>query len=131
MEELDKSMYYNASPSTLEAARILRKNMTRHEGLLWNKIKGKKICGVRFRRQHPIDLFIADFYCHEARLVIEIDGEIHNQQAEYDNSRSAEIEKFGLKVIRFKNIEVENSIEAVIKVIENTVFDQISKKQLV
>jgi very-short-patch-repair endonuclease len=73
MEELDKGMYFNAKPDILEAARILRKNMTFSEKLLWDELKGKKICGLRFRRQHPIDIFIADFYCHEVRLVVEID----------------------------------------------------------
>jgi very-short-patch-repair endonuclease len=55
MEELEKSMYYGAKPVTMEAARILRENMTFHEKLLWGKLKLKQICGVRFRRQHPID----------------------------------------------------------------------------
>ena len=89
MEELEKSMYYGAKPGTLEAARLLRENMTYPEKLLWEKLKGKQICGLRFRRQHPIDLFIADFYCHEARLVVEVDGEIHKQKKEYDDGRSA------------------------------------------
>ena len=77
------------------------------------KLKKKQICGLRFRRQHPIDIFIVDFYCHAARLVVEIDGEIHNQQEEYDNGRSAEMEKFGIRVIRLTNKEVEENIEAV------------------
>jgi very-short-patch-repair endonuclease len=121
MEELEKSMYFKAKPDILEAARILRKNMTIPEKLLWEKLKGKQICGVRFRRQHPIDIFIADFYCHEVRLVVEIDGEIHNQQEEYDDGRSAEMEKFGIKIIRFRNFDVENDIEKVVTEIKSTV----------
>jgi very-short-patch-repair endonuclease len=89
MEEIKKSMYYGAKPETFEAARILRENMTLFEKLLWERLKLKQICGVRFRRQHPIDFFIADFYCHEARLVVEIDGEMHNYQREHDDGRSA------------------------------------------
>ncbi len=88
--------------------------MTESEELLWEKLKGKKILGLRFRRQHPIEKFIADFYCHKARLVIEVDGEIHNYQREYDDGREAEIEKYDLKVIRFKNDEVINEIDNVI-----------------
>ena len=79
MVEIEKSMYFGAKPITFEAARILRKNMTFHEKLLWEKLKLKQICGKRFRRQHPIDFFIVDFYCHEARLVVEIDGEIQKK----------------------------------------------------
>ncbi len=119
MEEIEKSMYYGAKPEIFEAAKILRKNMTLHEKLLWEKLKLKQICGVRFRRQHPIDFFIADFYCHEARLVVEVDGEIHNQKIEYDEGRSAEMDRYFIKVIRFTNSEVENNIELVFKKIED------------
>jgi very-short-patch-repair endonuclease len=121
MEEIEKSMYYGAKPETFEAARFLRENMTHYEKLLWEKLKLKQICGVRFRRQHPIDFFIADFYCHEARLVVEIDGEIHNYQREHDDGRSAEMERYYIKVIRFTNSEVECKIEDVVKRIENEV----------
>ena len=121
MEELEKTMYFKAKPDTLEAARILRKNMTYYEKLLWERLNGKQICGLRFRRQHPIDIFIVDFYCHEIRLVVEIDGEIHNQQEEYDDGRSAEMGKFGIEVIRFTNKEVEENIEDVINQIEKIV----------
>ena len=115
MEELEKSMYYGAKTSTFEAARILRGNMTFYEKLLWERLKLKQICGLRFRRQHPIDFFIADFYCHEAKLVVEIDGEIHYQHKEYDDGRSAEMERYSIKVIRFTNYEVENKIDFVVK----------------
>ncbi|MEI6048807.1 MAG: endonuclease domain-containing protein [Bacteroidota bacterium] len=125
MKELEKSMYYGANSETLSVAKILRKNMTMCEKLLWERLKLKQINGLRFRRQHPIDFFIADFYCHEVRLVIEIDGEIHNQQREYDDGRSAEMEKYSIKVIRFTNSEVENNIEEVIKNIENEIKSRI------
>jgi very-short-patch-repair endonuclease len=93
--------------------------MTYAEKLLWEKLKGKQICDIRFRRQHPIEYYIADFYCHKARLVIELDGKIHENQAEYDDGRSAEIEKYGIKVIRFTNEQVESEIDNVIsKIIE-------------
>lgn len=125
MEELEKSMYYGALPETFSAAKILRDNMTTCEKLLWEKLKLKQVCGLRFRRQHPIVFFIADFYCHEARLVIEIDGDIHIQQREYDDGRSAEMEKYFIKVIRFTNSEVENNIDYVIKKIEDEVKSRI------
>jgi very-short-patch-repair endonuclease len=92
---------------------------------LWERIKQKQICGVRFRRQHPIDFFIVDFYCHEARLVVEVDGEIHTQQKESDDGRTAEMEKYLIKVIRFQNSEVENDIENVIYKIKDEVEKRI------
>jgi len=119
-------MYYGAKPVTFEAARILRENMTQYEKLLWDRLKQKQVCGLRFRRQHPIDFFIADFYCHEVRLVVEIDGEIHNDQKEYDDGRSAEMERYLIKVIRFTNSEVEKQLDDVVKRIENEVISRIS-----
>ena len=112
-------MYYGAKPVTLEAAKILRENMTIYENLLWKRLKQKQVARLRFRRQHPVDFFIADFYCHEARLVVEIDGEIHNYQRERDDGRSAEMEKYFIKVIRFINSEVKKNIDDVINRIES------------
>jgi very-short-patch-repair endonuclease len=125
MQELDKTMYFKAKPVTMETARILRGNMTYHEKLHWERLKGKQICGHRFRRQHPIDFFIADFYCHEVKLVVEIDGEIHDQQREYDDGRAAEMEKYGIRVIRFTNREVEEHMENVINKIKTIVNERI------
>ena len=76
----NRNMFYGADAVTLRAAGILRKNMTLAELILWKKLKDKKIFKSKFRRQHPIDIFIVDFYCHEYKLVIEIDGEIHNNE---------------------------------------------------
>jgi imidazole glycerol-phosphate synthase subunit HisF len=125
MKELDKNMYFGAKPVTNETARLLRNNMTHHENLLWDKLNGKKICGVRFRRQHPIMFFIADFYCHEAKLVVEVDGDIHNDKTDYDDGRSAEMEKFGILVLRVKNAEVENNIEEVVCKIKTIVKERL------
>jgi very-short-patch-repair endonuclease len=125
MKELDKNMCFGAKHDVMELAKMLRNTMTYHENLLWEKLKGKQICGLRFRRQHPISFFIVDFYCHEARLVIEVDGEIHVDKIDYDDGRSAEMEKFGIKVIRFTNLEVENIIEKVIRRIEAIVNERI------
>jgi very-short-patch-repair endonuclease len=125
MRELDKGMYFRAKASTMETASLLRKHMTYTEEVLWERLKGKQISGYRFRRQHPINIFIVDFYCHEARLVVEIDGDIHRFKAEYDDGREAEIEKFGIKVIRFTNKEVESNIEYVIERINLFVLNRI------
>ena len=125
MEELEKAMYYGAKPEIIEKARILRRNMTNHEKILWERLNNKQICNIRFRRQHPIDLFISDFYCHAARLVVEIDGEIHLRQKEYDEGRSAEMDKYYIKVIRFTNKQIETEIEDIINKITNEVKSRI------
>jgi len=131
MEELDKLMYYGVKPPIFERANVLRNKMTPAEQLLWERVKGKKICGVRFRRQHPNDIFIVDFYCHAALLVIEIDGKIHLQQKEYDEGRTAEIKKFDIEVIRFTNHEVESDIERVIEIISIKVEHRLKDKLLI
>ena len=125
MKELDKNMYFGAKAVTIETAKLLRNNMTYYENLLWESLKGKQICGVRFRRQHPIMFFIADFYCHEAKLVVEVDGEIHADKADYDDGRSAEMEKFGILVLRFTNDEVEVALEKVINRIKTVVNERL------
>jgi very-short-patch-repair endonuclease len=112
-----RTMFYNASPEIFRRAEELRNNMTETEQVLWEKIQKSQL-GVRFKAQHPIERFIADFYCHKAKLVIEIDGKIHDFQKEYDSGREAELEKYGLKIIRFTNDEVLNNIDWVIEKIK-------------
>ena len=69
--------FYGASPEIFRIASELRKNMTDAEKLVWEKVRKKQILGLRFRRQHPIDKYVVDFYCHSTRLVVEIDGGVH------------------------------------------------------
>lgn len=109
-------MFYGANSITIRTAAILRKNMTLSEILLWKKLRDRKIFNTKFRKQHPIGMFIVDFYCHEYKLVIEVDGEVHNdkESGEYDLGRSAELNKFGIKVIRFTNDDVIYNIDSVI-----------------
>nr|MCU4177914.1 endonuclease domain-containing protein [Marinilabiliaceae bacterium N1Y90] len=92
------NLYYGASQEIKSRAKLLRKDITLPEKLLWNKLRDRQLAGLKFRRQHPIDLFIADFYCHEKRLVVEVDGEIHEYQKEYDEGRTAELERLGITV---------------------------------
>lgn len=86
--------------------------MTPAEKTVWELLKSNNLLGLRFKPQHPINIFIADFYCHQLKLVIEIDGGIHKSvdQKEYDIGREAELDHWGIKVIRFTNEEVENNI---------------------
>ena len=114
--QYQENLNYGASPDIIEKARNLRKRMTEAEEILWSKLRNKQLEGFKFRRQHPIWIFIADFYCHEVKLVVELDGGIHqkNEAKEYDTNRTAEIEKFEIKVIRFKNEEVLQSLNQVL-----------------
>ena len=119
-------MFYGAQPIIFELAKQLRDRQTEAEIYLWDHLKFLNIPNIRIKRQHPVLYFIADFYCHEARLVVEIDGEIHEQQKEYDDGRSAEMERYHIKVIRFTNSEIVNNMEEVIKVIHNETSSRIS-----
>lgn len=112
-------MFFGASPKLFEKAKELRNNMTPAEKIMWEKLNRKQLMGYKFRRQHPIDSFIADFYCHAAKLVIEVDGKIHesSEQKEHDSGRDFQLKELGLNILRFSNEEVINDIEKVLKVI--------------
>ena len=114
---VERSMFYNAPATIFENARLLRRNMTEAEKLLWKRLRKKQL-GVRFKAQHPIERFIADFYCHSARLVVELDGETHKYQKEYDIGREGDMEKYDITVIRFKNHEVLEDIEKIVEKIQ-------------
>ena len=109
-------MWKGASPKIFGNAKALRDKMTPSEKLLWEELRGKKFMGLKFRRQHPVLVYIADFYCHSLKLIIEIDGGYHLGflQMEKDLERTKDLEFNGLKVIRFTNDEVENDIQKVL-----------------
>jgi very-short-patch-repair endonuclease len=119
-KSIERDMYYGAKPELFRLAERMRKKPTEAEKVLWKSLKGFRREGFIFRRQHPIEFFIADFYCHKIKLVIEVDGGIHliDERLEYDDRRSGEIERFGIKVIRFKNEEVIYNVESVIHEVE-------------
>jgi len=98
-----------------ERAKELRKEATSAERILWERLRGKQLSGFKFRRQAPLGSVIADFYCAKAKLIIEIDGDIHDLQVEEDQQRTREIESFGYRVIRFKNGTVISDTESVLK----------------
>ena len=95
--------------------------MTDAEKVLWSRIRNRKVNGMYFRRQHPYGIYILDFFCFEANLVIEVDGPIHLSRHEYDIERSDYLKSSGLKVIRFTNTQIENKIELVLKKIQKAV----------
>jgi very-short-patch-repair endonuclease len=102
------------SSTMIQIADQLRRNMTAEEKILWQHLRANRLGGFHFRRQQIIDRYVADFYCHAAALVVEIDGEIHNQQIEQDADREAKLTARGLMVMRFKNQEVRNNLDDVL-----------------
>ena len=114
---IERNMFYGASKRIFLRASELRRNMTMPEKLLWEELKNKGSMNIRFKRQHPVDIFVLDFYCHKYKLAIEIDGEIHNNEdvRRYDDGRSHDIEKLGIRILRFTNKEVIENIDLVKK----------------
>ena len=84
---------------------------------MWELLRNKKLNGLKFRRQHPLSNYIADFYCHEKKLVIELDGAIHDtkENMDYDKVRTLHLNEEGIIVVRFRNEEVMNEVEVVLK----------------
>jgi very-short-patch-repair endonuclease len=104
-----------------EAAKQLRKTLTPTEQKLWQELRGGKLAGLKFRRQHPVGNFILDFYCPAYKLVIEVDGEVHQNQTDYDSARTAQLENHGYKVLRFPDEAVIHHLETVLsKILQAT-----------
>jgi very-short-patch-repair endonuclease len=99
------------------AAQKLRQAMTPAEQILWDALRERKLNGLRFRAQHPIGQFILDFYCPSCRLVVELDGEVHDRQADQDTARTAQLEAHGCRVVRFANQEIFDNLPAVLTMI--------------
>jgi len=119
------------NPKLKQLSQELRKNMTDAERMLWSKIRMKQLRGLMFSRQKPLGEYIADFYCHEALLVIELDGAIHDQkeQRERDIRREAALKDHRLKVLRFKNEEVLQRPAEVLAKIEATLRQALASRE--
>ena len=102
------------SPQKRDLAKRLRTDMTPAEARLWGRLRRSQLGGVHFRRQQIIDGFVADFYCHSAGLIVEVDGGVHAEQEDYDQMRDAVISARGLSVVRFTNDQVLSEIEGVL-----------------
>ena len=113
-------MYYGAKPSIFKLAKELRKTQTEAEKILWSKLNKNQILGLQFRRQHPIDKFIADFFCPKIKLIIEIDGSIHDipEHHNHDLGRTDILNDFGITVVRFSNEQIINKIDYTVNQIE-------------
>ena len=125
----DDGMWKGAPSDSFSKAQFLRRNETKAEKLLWEKLRNNQLEGLKFRRQHPVNIYIADFYCHKFKLIIELDGDYHNQeeQKQKDEVRTEVLRLNDLNIIRFKNEEVEQDINQVLTTIKNKI-EQLKEK---
>jgi len=103
----------------------MRKNQTQSEEMLWAALRGRKLAGLKFHRQHVLGALIADLYCAAAKLVVEVDGDIHEYQANYDATRTRRLEDYGYQVIRFRNEMVLNDLGNVLEQVKVVAFARI------
>ena len=101
------------SKEMIARARQLRHGGTIPERILWGLLRGGRLAGLKFRRQHPIGPFVVDFHCHQSRLVVELDGMSHDSRADEDRKRTEYLERLGLRVFRVTNDELLDDSEAV------------------
>jgi len=117
---MSRRKIYPYNPNLKELAKKLRNNSTLSEVLLWNQLKNGKMQGYDFHRQKPILNYILDFFCHELELAIEIDGDSHGGEKAHkkDAARQQEIEKLGIRFLRFEDSDVKRNMAGVLRVIE-------------
>ncbi|MEI6233755.1 MAG: DUF559 domain-containing protein [Planctomycetota bacterium] len=108
------------SMTLLEKARALRKSMTPTEKILWARLRGKRYAGLKFKRQQFIGRYIVDFYCAEALVAVELDGDSHVGRERYDTQRDAWLKSEGLRIVRVWDNEIYTNLEGVLELIFNT-----------
>jgi very-short-patch-repair endonuclease len=122
-KKYNDNLHKGAIGKLYQYGRELLQSSTKVEKILWEYLRNRNLDGLKFRRQHPIDKFIADFYCHEKKLVVELDGAVHDDKmnAQYDEARTYELKGSGITVIRFRNSKVENNISFVLDEIRKAI----------
>ncbi len=105
-------------------ARQMRQDPTSAEDLLWQRLRGRQLAGLKFNRQFLIDRFIVDFYCASAALIVEVDGEVHQQQIEADQEREHILMALGFRVIRFTNDQVLEQTDQVLEQILQPIYEK-------
>jgi very-short-patch-repair endonuclease len=110
-------LHAGAEPLQFKYARQLRREMTEAEKVLWEHLRARRFLNLKFRRQHPILEFIADFYCHKLKLIVEADGKYHEEDdaTYYDSERTKDLKRYGYFVIRFSNEEILNEMDNVLE----------------
>ena len=124
----ENGMFAGAHPLVFQLAKDLRRNMTHAEKILWMHLK-EGVHGLKFRRQHPIGIYVADFYCHKIKLIIEADGNIHEigNNPACDKEREKSLNEKGYKMIRFKNYQIEKDLKTVLDQISSTTEIELRK----
>lgn len=116
---MTRSLEQKVSKKTRQQARALRRRQTSAENVLWRALRNRQLAGLKFRRQHPLGEYIVDFYCHDHRLVVEVDGDSHVYKKAYDLRRSRRLTKDGNRILRFTNHEITNQLNSVLEEIMN------------
>jgi very-short-patch-repair endonuclease len=106
------------NPELMRRALDLRKHMTPEERVIWQELRGNRL-GAHFRRQQVLAPYIVDFYCHAARLVVELDGSPHREQQGYDRMRDEYFRRCGIRVLRVSNVSVRNELASVVAAIRS------------
>ena len=122
-DSYNDNLHKEAIGKLYQYGRELRKESTKAEKLLWAELRNRKLNGLKFRRQHPLDKFIVDFYCNEKKLVVELDGSVHEEKInkDYDEARTAMLAGLNVIVLRFQNEEVINNLKDVLNKIREVV----------
>ena len=116
-ESYNDNLHKEAIGKLYQYGKELRQESTEAEKLLWTELRNRKLNGLKFRRQHALDKFIVDFYCNEIKLVVELDGGVHDEKInkDYDEARTAMLRGLDIYTLRFRNDEVINNIENVLQ----------------
>lgn len=120
-ESYNDNLHKDAIGKLYQYGRELRQESTEAEKILWAELRNRKLNGLKFRRQHPLDKVIVDFYCNERKIVVELDGSVHDEKInkDYDEARTAMLAGLNIIVLRFQNDEVVNTIEDVLNKIRD------------
>ena len=128
MTENPKSHWFHSQPELWEKlkplAREMRQTPTPAEDALWQRLRNRRVKNAKFRRQYGIERFVVDFVCVDTKLIIEVDGEIHDSQQELDEIRQAYLEALGFHVLRFRNEQILTEIEGVVTEIAEALAEQ-------
>ncbi|WP_254509979.1 endonuclease domain-containing protein [Anatilimnocola floriformis] len=121
------TIHRNRSPLFIERSREMRQQPNNAEAMVWDALRDRKLKGFKFRRQYAMGNFIADFYCAEAKLIVELDGKTHIGKEEYDAARVVWFESQGLCVLRFGNHDVDESLEGFLEVVWSKCVERTAK----
>lgn len=126
MSHKDNDKIFNPK-HTKKQRKHLRNNMTRAEVIHWSRLKGRKLKGYKFRRQHGIGNYIVDFYCPKLNLAIEVDGKTHytSEGKQHDNDKESYLEELGIAILRFTNPQVKQNLDGVINQIASFIRDEL------